>query len=221
MDRRKLLKVIATGAMAAPAVMAGCNTDDKKNSPVNTEPVFNLDRNPDEVKHEKEVLAREDVFTPAEMSTITILADIIIPKDAVSGSASDAKVPEFIAFIVKDMPQHQIPLKGGLRWLDMQCLNRFEKAFAHCSQEQQIQMVDRIAYPKKATAEMSQGVAFFNLMRNLTASGFYTSQMGVKDIGYAGNTPTQWNGVPAEVLQQYNQAYTQKEQDECIRFDEK
>lgn len=221
MDRRKLLKVIATGAMAAPAVMAGCNTDDKKNSPVNAEPVFNLDRNPDEVKHEKEVLAREDVFTPAEMATITVLADIIIPKDAVSGSASEAKVPEFIAFIVKDMPAHQIPMKGGLRWLDMQCLNRFEKAFAHCSREQQIQMVDKIAYPKKATAEMSQGVAFFNLMRNLTASGFYTSPMGVKDIGYAGNTPTQWNGVPAEVLQQYNQVYTQKELDECIRFDEK
>ncbi len=221
MDRRKLLKVIATGAIAAPAVMAGCSTDDKKNTVADKAPEFNLDRNPAELEYEKSLLAKADFFTPAEMAAISILADIIIPKDAVSGSASDAKVPEFIAFIVKDMPAHQIPMKGGLRWLDMQCLNRYEKDFAHCSQQQQIQMVDMIAYPKKAAPDMSQGVAFFSLMRNLTASGFYTSPIGVKDIGYAGNTPNQWNGVPAEVLKQYKLAYTQKELDECVRFDEK
>ena len=66
------------------------------------------------------------------MATITILGDIIIPKDEVSGSASDAKVPDFIEFIVKDMPEHQTPMRGGLRWLDMQCLNRYEKAFKDC-----------------------------------------------------------------------------------------
>lgn len=221
MDRRKLLKVIATGAVSVPAVIAGCSTDDKKNIVANAEPAFNLDRNPAELVYEKSIINQEDFFTPAEMASITILADIIIPKDAVSGSASDAKVPEFIAFIVKDMPSHQIPMRGGLRWLDMQCLNRFEKDFARCSQQQQLQIVDMIAYPKKAKPEMSQGVAFFSLMRNLTASGFYTSPIGVKDISYAGNTPNQWNGVPSEVLKQYNLAYTQKEMDECVRFDEK
>ena len=221
MDRRKLLKVIATGAVSVPAVIAGCSTDDKKNIIADAEPAFNLDRNPAELVYEKSIINQDDFFTPAEMAAITILADIIIPKDAVSGSASDAKVPEFIAFIVKDMPTHQIPMRGGLRWLDMQCLNRFEKVFARCSQQQQLQMVDMIAYPKKAKPEMSQGVAFFSLMRNLTASGFYTSAIGVKDIGYAGNTPNQWNGVPDDVLKQYNLAYTKKEIDECVRFDEK
>ncbi|MGG9960336.1 gluconate 2-dehydrogenase subunit 3 family protein [Ferruginibacter sp. SUN106] len=220
MDRRKSLKLLATGAFVAPAVIEGCTPNDKK-ADVAAEPTFNLDRNPAELKREKQLLAQEKFFTTEEMATITILGDIIIPKDAVSGSASDAKVPDFIEFIVKDMPKHQLPLRGGLRWLDMQCLTRYEKAFKDCSQQQQIEMVDMIAYPKKAKPEMSQGVEFFKLMRNLTATGFYTSEIGVKDIGYAGNSPTQWNGVPADVLKQYNKAYTEKELKECVSFDAK
>jgi gluconate 2-dehydrogenase gamma chain len=218
MDRRKSLKLIATGAMAVPAVIAGCKTDDKKVEQVKTDkPEFALDRYPEE-KHEKAILAQGKFFSNHEMATIIVLADIIIPKDEVSGSASDAKVPEFIDFIVRDMPQHQIPMQGGLRWLDMQCLNRYEKAFKDCNQQQQIEMVDQIAYPKKAKPEMKQGVVFFSLMRNLTASGFYTSEIGVKDIGYAGNTPNKWNGVPDEVLAQYKLAYTEKELKECVKF---
>ena len=218
MDRRKSLKLIATGAIAVPAVIAGCDTADDK--PKAADPTFNLDRNPDELKYEKELLAKDKFFTSHEMTTITLLADIIIPKDEVSGSASDAKVPEFIEFIVKDMPAHQVPMRGGLRWLDMQCLKRYEKAFKDCSNPQQIEMVDLIAYPDrvKDQPELKPGVAFFNLMRNLTATGFYTSPIGVKDIGYEGNKATQWNGVPEEVLKQYNLAYTEKELKECISF---
>ena len=153
------------------------------------------------------------------MATITVLTDIIIPKDDASGSASEAKVPEFIEFIVKDMPQHQVPMRGGLRWLDMQCLKRYENAFKDCTAQQQIEMVDQIAYPAKAKPDMSQGVQFFTLMRDLTASGFYTSEIGVKDVGYIGNTPAQWNGVPEDVLKQYNLSYTEKELKECVSFD--
>jgi len=221
MDRRKSLKLIVTGAVAVPAAIAGCKTEDKKVTPKVEEATFNLDRNPDELKYEKELLAKEKFFTEHEMATITILADIIIPKDDISGSASDAKVPEFIEFIVKDMPAHQTPMRGGLRWLDMQCLKRYEKPFKDCSHDQQIALVDEIAYPDKAKPEMKQGVAFFNLMRNLTATGFYTSPIGVKDIGYAGNVANQWNGVPADVLKQYNVSYTEKELKECVSFDNK
>ena len=80
---------------------------------------------------------------------------------------------------------------------------------------------DEIAYPKKAKPEMQQGVAFFNLMRNLTATGFYTSEIGVKDVGYLGNTPNQWNGVPDDVLKQYGLSYSEKELKECVSFDNK
>ncbi len=157
-------------------------------------------------------------FNDHEMATIAVMADIIIPKDDVSGSATDAKVPDFIEFIVKDFPEHQTPMRGGLRWLDMQCLNRYEKTFVDCDDKQRIEMVDQIAYPAKAKPAMAPGVSFFNLMRNLTASGFYTSEIGLKDIGYIGNTPNQWNGVPADVLKQYNLAYTEKELKECVSY---
>jgi hypothetical protein len=221
MDRRKSLKLIATGALASGIVAAGCNTEDKKSAGETTaEPKFNLDRSPDEIAHEKEILAKGKFFTDHEMATITILADIIIPKDEVSGSASDAKVPDFIEFIVKDMPQHQTPMRGGLRWLDMQCLKRYEKTFKDCSSQQQIEVIELIAYPDRAkkNKELTQGVAFFSLMRNLTATGFYTSEIGVKDIGYAGNQANKWNGVPEEVLKQYKVAYTEKELNECVKF---
>jgi len=217
MDRRKSLKLIATGAVAVPAVVAGCDPGDKK-AVAAVEPTFNLDRNPAEVANEKRILAMDKFFTDHEMATIAILSDIIIPKDEVSGSATDAKVPEFIEFIVKDMPNHQTPLRGGLRWLDMQCLNKYNNAFKDCTQQQQIELIDQIAYPQKAKPEMAQGVSFFNKMRDMVATGFYTSQIGVQDIGYIGNTPTQWNGVPDDVLKQYGLAYTEKELKECVSF---
>ena len=218
MDRRKSLKLIATGAIAVPAAIAGCNIDDKNKTEQVAEPTFNLDRNKDELAREKELLAKDKFFTDHEMATIAVLVDIIIPKDEVSGSATDAKVPDFIEFIVKDMPNNQVPMRGGLRWLDMQCLKKYDKPFTDCSQQQQIELIDAIAYPAKAKPEMKQGVAFFNLMRNLTATGFFTSQIGVKDLGYAGNVVTQWNGVPDDVLKQYGLTYSEKELKECVKF---
>ena len=222
MDRRKSLKTIAVGTLSAGVLLEACKNG-KDNKDVTAKDTtaggkkFTYDRQPEELQRYEEVTAKT-FFTDHEMATITVLGDIIIPKDEVSGSASDAKVPEFIEFIVKDMPQHQVPMRGGLRWLDMQCFKRYEKAFVDCSEEQKMAMVDEIAWPKKAKPEMAAGVSFFNLMRNLTATGFYTSEIGVKDIGYMGNRPNQWNGVPAEVLQQYNLAYDQRELNETVKF---
>ena len=217
MKRRESLKLIVTGAVAVPAVVAGCGPDEKK-AVAAADPTFNLDRNPAEIENEKRILAMDKFFTDHEMATITILGDIIIPKDDVSGSASDAKVPEFIEFIVKDMPDYQVPVRGGLRWIDREAYNRFQKPFKDIDNAQRIQIVDDIAYPLKAKPEMSQGVSFFNMMRDLVCTGFYTTKMGIEDIGYAGNQPNQWNGVPDDVLKQYGLAYTEKELRECVSY---
>ena len=222
MDRRKSIKALVVGTVSAGVVLEACKTDDKKGADsapaTKAETEFTLDRQPIEKEHYKEIISAT-FFTAHEMATITILGDIIMPKDDVSGSASDAKVPEFIEFIVKDMPHHQTPMRGGLRWLDIQCLKRYEKSFKDCSKEQQMQMIDEIAWPKKAKPEMAAGVNFFNLMRNLTATGFYTSEIGVKDLGYMGNRPNQWNGVPDDVLKQYGLSYSERELKECVSFD--
>jgi len=221
MDRRKSLKAIAVGTLSASVLIDACKTDDKKPAATDkaAEPAnggFNLDRAKEEIEREKQLLSTT-FFTPHEMATIGILADIIIPKDEISGSATDAKVPDFIEFMVKDRPENQIPMRGGLRWLDVQCLKRFDKSFVDCTEKERMEMVDEIAWPKKAKPEMAQGVAFFNLMRDFTASGFFTSQMGVKDLGYVGNTPNKWNGVPDEVLKQYGLSYSDREMKECAK----
>jgi gluconate 2-dehydrogenase gamma chain len=221
MDRRKSIKALLIGSVSTSVLIEACKPSDKKPEQakaVESAKTDGINRMKEEQEYEKELVSKT-FFTPHEMATIGILADIIIPKDEVSGSASDAKVSDFIEFIVKDMPEHQTPMRGGLRWLDMQCLKRFENSFKDCTPAQQMEMVDEIAWPKKAKPGMKQGVAFFNLMRNLTATGFYTTEIGGKDVGYIGNVPNQWNGVPADVLKQYNMAYSEKELKECVSFD--
>lgn len=221
MDRRKSIKALIIGTAATGVMVDACKPSDKKEADAAAKPAVSeadADRMKEEIANNKK-LKEETFFTKEEMATIAVLADIIIPKDAVSGSATDAGVPAFIEFIVKDMPQHQTPMRGGLRWLDVESLKRFEKSFVALTPEQRIQIVDDIAYPDKVKPGMKQGVSFFNLMRNLTATGFYTSEMGVKDVGYKGNIPNLWNGVPDDVLKQYGLAYTEKELKECISFD--
>ena len=233
MDRRKSIKALLVGSVSAGLLIDACNPVEKKpeeTKAVEAAKTDGINRMKEEQVYEKELVSKT-FFTPHEMATIAILADIIIPKDDVSGSAGDAKVPDFIEFIVKDMPEHQTPMRGGLRWLDMQCLKCFENSFRDCNHDQQIQIVDDIAYPiikdkdgkviskRKIRPGYEQGIAFFSLMRNLTASGFYTTEIGGKDVGYIGNVPNQWNGVPADVLKQYNMAYSEKELKECVSFD--
>src|SRR5262245_27408724 len=150
MDRRKYLKALTVGTLSTGVLLDACKNADKSEVATETakgaEPAFTLDRQPEEIERYKDVTSKT-FFTEHEMATITILADIIIPKDEVSGSASDAKVPEFIEFIVKDMPDHQTPMRGGLRWLDMQCLKKYDTPFKDCSNQQQIELIDQIAYP--------------------------------------------------------------------------
>jgi gluconate 2-dehydrogenase gamma chain len=219
MDRRKSIKALLFGTASSGVLIEACKNSDKKVTENTTvQPFTGKDRMAEEIAYYKEISAGK-FFNDHEMATIAILADIIIPRDAVSGSATDAKVPEFIEYIVKEKTEHQTPMRGGLRWMDMYCLKNYEKTFRDSDDKQKIALVDQIAYPKKAKPEMRQGAAFFSLMRNLTASGFYTSEIGVKDVGYMGNRPNQWNGVPPDVLKQYGVSYSEKELKECVSFD--
>lgn len=207
MNRRESLKALGITTVSTGILLEACKTEGNKSTPI-------APANPDDSsmeglqEFEKERLKRlrnePAFFTEHERLTLILLADIIIPKDDVSGSASDAKVVDFIAFIVKDITDHKVPMRGGLRWLDMQCLSRYEQSYRTCTTAQQLEIVKEIAYPLKAKPEMQQGAAFFSRMRDLTATGFYTSEIGIKDIGYVGNSPGKWDGVPPDVLAQYN-----------------
>jgi gluconate 2-dehydrogenase subunit 3-like protein len=140
-------------------------------------------------------------FNAHEWATIGMLTNMIIPKDDRSGSATDAGVPEFMDFMMVDQPSRQTAMRGGLAWLDRECVNRYEKAFVACTEAERTKVLDDIAWPSKTPTGMSHGVAFFNSFRDLTASGFWTSRMGIKDLQYQGNVfVAEWKGCPDEVL---------------------
>lgn len=219
MKRRDSIKALALSTFSASVLLQSCEPDTKNDQAVAPATTTGIDRHPfEKVRDEK--LQSEKFFDEHEMKTIHVLVDIIIPKDATSGSATEAGVPAFIEFIVKDIPRHQLPMRGGLKWVDVQCLKRHNKPFVDCSQQEQLALIDDIAYPELAKPEMKQGVQFFNLLRDLTATGFFTSEMGIKDLGYAGNKPNQWDGVPQEVLDQYGLRYDEKTLNECVKWDQ-
>jgi len=140
-------------------------------------------------------------FTAHEWKTVHLLADIVIPRDERSGSATDAGVPEFMDFMMVDQPGRQTAMRGGLRWLDHECRRRFDRDLAACTAEQRLAVVEDIAWPNNAKPEFGPGTAFFTAFRDLTASGFWTSRMGVEDLRYMGNLAVvEWNGCPDEAL---------------------
>ncbi|MCU0338813.1 MAG: gluconate 2-dehydrogenase subunit 3 family protein [Spirosomaceae bacterium] len=206
MKRRDTLKALSIGTLTATIATTEAQADVPKKSTVPALEDFKNGKSAAERAKDAETAAKV-FFNPHEMQTIRVLSNYIIPADAQHGGALEAKVPEFIEFIVKDMPQHQTPMRGGLAWLDNQSLKQFGKKFIGCPKNQQTALLDQIAYPEQAKPEMSQGVSFFNLMRNLTATGYFTTEIGFKYLGYVGNRPNNWEGVPADVLKQYGVSY--------------
>ena len=147
-------------------------------------------------------------FTPDEYRTVRVLADMVIPRDERSGSASDAGVPQFMDFMLTDRPKMQQWMRPGLQWLDDESKRRTQKAFAAGTVKERSAILDDIAWPKKASADMKDGVEFFSRFRDLTASGFWSSKVGVRDLGYMGNTPVaEWKGCPPAALRKVGVSY--------------
>jgi gluconate 2-dehydrogenase gamma chain len=129
-------------------------------------------------------------FSAAQYATLIALCDAIIPKDEKSGGAVEAGAPEFIDLLTSENPDYQLKLGGGLFWLDSFCTDRYGTVFMDCTPEQKKEVLDLIAFRKNAKQDhaLSQGVAFFAFLRRLTCDGFYTSKIGIADLGYIGNT---------------------------------
>lgn len=153
-------------------------------------------------------------FTAHEYETVRLLADLIIPRDARSGGASDAGVPEFMDFLFAEEPKmpeasrRQTAMRGGLAWLDLECQRRFDATFVACRADQRTALLDDLSPPPtdpNAGAETpaigSHGRAFFASFRDLTASGFWTSRIGVADLEFQGNrVVAEWTGCPPAAL---------------------
>jgi hypothetical protein len=147
-------------------------------------------------------------FTEHEYATVRELAAAVLPKDERSGGAVEAGVPEFMDFMMVDplespriRQERQTAMRGGLAWLDFECGDRYGKTFVECTLEERKAALDDIAWPEKARPEHEQGAHFFSAFRDLTASGFWSSRIGIEDLQFQGNTyVAEWNGCPGEVL---------------------
>jgi gluconate 2-dehydrogenase gamma chain len=150
-------------------------------------------------------------FTVRETRTVRVLADDIIPRDARSGSATDAGVPAFMDHNLAG-PDTSVEVRtqwhGGLRWIDTESRRRFGVAYAAATAAQRHQILDDIAYPDRVRPEFQHGAAFFMRFRDMVAAGFFSSAIGVKDLQYQGNTamPT-WTGCPEPALRKLGVSY--------------
>jgi len=202
MDRRENLKLIMAGTLASRLVWTGCSTETKVvQAPVKAY-IPPYARTDEELK----ILREIDEFTffnEFELAKLNVLIDIIIPSDENSVGAKEAGVIDFLEFIMKDQPDNQTLMRGGLIWLDFTADEAFGKYFLEITSENQKQILDLIAYPDTAEPRFQNAVLFFNLLRNLTATGYFTSQAGLTYLGYRGNTPNVWNGVPQEVMEKH------------------
>lgn len=220
MDRRETIKSMLIGGIAGGLIITGCQPGSEEEKKAEENATKHYGRTDKEKAHDEKVMA-ETFFSEHELTTIAVLCDLILPATASAGSATEAGVPEFIAFIVNDMKSHQLPLRGGLMWLDHRTLNKHNQAFADCSEEQQKELLDEIAYPDDAAPEVEQGVTFFKRMRNLVLTGYYTTRMGIDDLGYQGNTPNAWDGVPEAVLAKHGMKYDEAWLAKCVDQDKR
>lgn len=215
MDRRDSLKTLLIGSVAGGAVSGTILTSCQTEEAIKEVFTGGIGRTPFERKRDADLQA-EEFLSAAELGVVAILCDIILPATNSAGAATEAEVPEFINFIAKDIPDLKIPIRGGVAWINNEALTRFGKGFTEISEAQRIEIVDDIAYPDKASEDMKAGVKFFNRMRDLTMTGYYTTKMGLDDLGYVGNRANAWDGVPQEVLDKHGMSYDPEWLAKCV-----
>jgi hypothetical protein len=146
-------------------------------------------------------------FTAAQRRLAGILADIIIPADEHSPSASSVGVVEFIdEWVSAPYPASQRDrpvVLGGFMWLNDEAARRFGKGFSDLAATEQRGICDDICY--ESSSKWRDAPRFFALYRDLTAGGFYTTPVGRKDLGYIGNVPlASFDGPPLALLKKLN-----------------
>ena len=206
MNRRDSIKNLTFLSIGAGLLLEGCygiSREKIKRSLTR----YEYGRTPEEKLYDDRLFA-EKFFTNQELFTLDKICNLILPPNEF-GSIRDAEVVQLIEFMAKDIPTYKEPLRNGLIWIDNESKKRFNNLFVDCEIIQQENIFDEIAYydPNKSISEYSEPVQWFNLVRNLTMTGYFTSEVGINELGYKGNIPNIWDGVPQDVLDQYGLEY--------------
>jgi hypothetical protein len=139
-------------------------------------------------------------FTHHNFLTLKKLADLIIPADEHSPGASDAGAAEYIDFLSSRNADLAAIFNGGFAWIDEYMQRRNGADFLGAKPEMQTALLDLLAYRKNATPETAPGQRFWVWVRNMVVDAFYTSPVGIKDIGFMGNTVVASFSVPREAV---------------------
>lgn len=206
MNRRDSIKNLTFLSIGAGLLLEGCygiSREKIKRSLTR----YEYGRTPEEKLYDDKLFA-EKFFTNQELFTLDKICNLILPPNEF-GSIRDAEVVQLIEFMAKDIPTYKEPLRNGLIWIDNESKKRFNNLFVDCEIAQQENIFDEIAYydPNKSISDYSEPVQWFNLLRNLTMTGYFTSEVGINELGYKGNIPNIWDGVPQDVLDQYGLEY--------------
>lgn len=219
MNRRETLKTLLLSSLGAGVIATtGCAGSTNATRRVNWTSLptsYSYGRTDVEQAYDAELFAQA-YFSEHELVTIAVLCDIILPSDHPNGGALDAGLPDFVEFMVKDRERYKLPIRGGIGWLDSYAIDEYDADFISISEQQRLQICDRIAWPDIADPELQAGIQFFSLMRDLTLTGYYTTEMGFRDLGYQGNTPNVWDGVPQHILDRHGLSYEQQWLEKCV-----
>ena len=206
MNRRDSIKNLTFLSIGAGLLLEGCygiSREKIKRSLTR----YEYGRTPEEKLYDDKLFA-EKFFTNQELFTLDKICNLILPPNEF-GSIRDAEVVQLIEFMAKDIPTYKEPLRNGLIWIDKESKKRFNNLFVDGEIAQQENIFDEIAYydPNKSISDYPEPVQWFNLVRNLTMTGYFTSEVGINELGYKGNIPNIWDGVPQDVLDQYGLEY--------------
>lgn len=207
MNRRESLKSLVIGTVGGGlGLNVACRTDatDAPPAEIAAEAEAFYGRTPAEARRDDRLQA-DTFFRPHELVTLTAVANVILPPGP-EGGIEEAEVPAFIEFMAKDRPAMQGPLRAGLAYLDREAKRLYGKTFVELGEGEYRPILDEIAFYDAAVpeAERPREVNFFSLLRNLVVTGYFTSAVGVADLGYQGNVPNIWDGVPADVLAEHD-----------------
>ncbi len=205
MDRRESLKSMILGSMAVGLTLESCVTETPPEVIEEKLWKYTYGRTPEEALFDEELMLKK-FFEESELQSLTTLANLILPPND-KGTIEQAGVVDFIEFMAKDVPEFQVKIRGGLMWLNGQSNTKFNLTFSNCTEDQQKEILDSIAFPDPEALEQIQEIQFFSLMRNLVLTGYFTSEVGIKELDYKGNMPNVWDGVPQDVLDDHGLSY--------------
>ena len=144
-------------------------------------------------------------YTPKALSaheylTLERLTDLIIPVENGAPGAVAAGAAAWIDLLASENTQLKEIYTTGLAWLDGAMTTRGAADFLSASPAQQTSLLDLIAYRRNRSPELGPGIEFFTWARRMTVDAFYTSEIGIRDIGYRGNTALGAYPAPTEAI---------------------